>query len=157
MTIGERIYFQYGGFTMTSNPTVLRLAGTVLVLGSLALPASQLAAAQDQAQQQQSAQGASTKLSEQDREFLMKAAQGGMMEVEAAKLAQQRAADPDVKNFAQTLLKDHQAASEKLERIAKEKGITLPRALDDKHRKQLEELSKVKAEDFDRLFMSVWA
>jgi putative membrane protein len=150
---------------MSSNAFPFRLAGTVLVTGALALPAAGVLAAdeqkpsQQQSSQQQSGQQPSdasvqrAKLSEQDREFLVKAAQGGMLEVEAARLAQERASSAEVKEFAQTLLKDHQAANEKLQRIAADKGIALPKALDAKHKDELKKLSEARGEDFDRKFI----
>jgi putative membrane protein len=149
---------------MSSNAFPFRLAGTVLVTGALALPAAGVLAAdeqkpsQQQSAQQQSGQQPSdasvhAKLSEQDREFLVKAAQGGMLEVEAARLAQERASSAEVKEFAQTLLKDHQAANEKLQRIAADKGIALPKELDAKHKDELKKLSEARGEDFDRMFI----
>ena len=110
---------------MKATPLVARLAAALLFTAALAVPAGSLLAADEQ----QSAQGASTtksQLSEHDHKFLMDAAQGGMLEVEAARLATERASSADVKNFAQTLLRDHQAANEKLQRIAADKGVTLP-------------------------------
>jgi putative membrane protein len=149
---------------MSSNTFPFRLAGSVLLTGALALPAvGALAADEQKPSEQQSSQQQSgqpsdaaverAKLSEQDRDFLVKAAQGGMMEVEAARLAQERAASAEVKEFAQTLLKDHQAANEKLQRIAADKGIALPKELDAKHKAELKKLSDAKGEDFDRKFI----
>ena len=149
---------------MSSNSFPFRLAGTVLVTGALALPAAGVLAADEQkpAQQQSSEQQSEqpsdaaiqrAKLSEQDREFLVKAAQGGMLEVEAARLAQERAKSAEVKEFARTLLKDHQAANQKLQRIATDKGIALPKELDAKHKEELKKLSDAEGEDFDRQFI----
>lgn len=141
---------------MISSPFAVRLASSAVVIGALVFSAGQ-AAAQEQAQQQQqqqSAQGsARSELAKQDREFVTKAAQGGMLEVQAAQLARERAADPEVKRFAETLLKDHQAANQKLEGIAKQKGIDLPKELEAKHKNELDKLRQAKGEDFDRMFV----
>jgi putative membrane protein len=142
---------------MSCKKLPFHLAGTVLVAGALALPGPGALAADEpkpaQAEQPSDAAVERAKLSEQDREFLVKAAQGGMLEVEAAKLARERASSAEVKEFAQTLLKDHQAANEKLQRIAADKGIALPKELDAKHKDELKKLSDAKGEDFDRKFI----
>jgi putative membrane protein len=123
--------------------------------GALALPAY---AAQDQQQssqsvQQQDGQQAQGKLSAQDRKFMMEAAQGGMLEVEASRLAMERASSDEVKQFAQQLMKDHTDANEKLMQIAQDKGIQLPKQLDAKHKQQLSKLGQLKGEEFDRAYI----
>ena len=88
-----------------------------------------------------------------DREFFNKAAQGGLMEVEAAKLAMERASSADVKSFAQTLQRDHAAANQKLAQIAQQKGLQVPTQLDGKHKQELDKLARLKGEEFDKAFM----
>jgi putative membrane protein len=141
---------------MNLKPLAARIAGALLVTSAFSLPA--IAADEQSQSQHQSAQGAGatgahSQLSQSDRKFLMDAAQGGMMEVEAARLAMDHAVSADVKTFAQTLLRDHQAANEKLQRIAADKGVTLPKELDAKHKEELRKLSDAKGESFDRMFM----
>ncbi len=139
---------------MDRNHPVFRIAGTALLTAALALPAA-LAYAADTSSSQSSAKTSEDqgKLSAHDRDFLMKAAQGGMLEVEAARLAMDRAASNDVKTFAQTLMQDHTAANEKLQRIAAEKGVDLPKQLDAKHKADIDRLSKLNGEAFDRAFL----
>jgi putative membrane protein len=55
---------------------------------------------------------ASAALSSADSEFAMKAASGGIAEVQAAQLAEQRATSPQIKQFAQRMTTDHTAAIE---------------------------------------------
>src|SRR5689334_13429152 len=69
---------------------------------------------------------ASAALSSADREFAMKAASGGLAEVQAAQLAEQRATSPQVKQFAQRMITDHTAANTELQQIAKQAEISLP-------------------------------
>jgi putative membrane protein len=114
-------------------------------------PSSQSQSGQS-AQAQQAAQG-QAKLSQQDRKFMMDAAQGGMLEVEASRLALERASSEQVREFAQQLLKDHTDANEKLMQIAQDKGVKLPKELDAKHKQQLSKLGKLKGEEFDRTYM----
>ena len=59
--------------------------------------------------------------SDPDMSFYKDAAEGGMAEVQDANLAQQKATNPEVKDF-----KDHTAADDKLMSLAASKNITLP-------------------------------
>ena len=68
----------------------------------------------------------SSSLSSSDRNFLMKAAQGGMAEVDLGQLASQRASDPQVKQFAERMVADHGKANDQLKQIASSKNVTLP-------------------------------
>lgn len=62
-----------------------------------------------------------------DESFYHKAAEAGMSEVEAGKVAQSKATSPDVKEFAAMMVKDHSAANAKLMKIASAKGVKLPK------------------------------
>src|SRR5581483_12344469 len=114
---------------------------------------TQSQSAQTPAATGQSGQTQSEKLSRHDREFLMEAAQGGLMEVEIAKLAMERASNADVKSFAETLHRDHTAANQKLQQIAQQKGVQLPTELDSKHRREVDKLSKLQGQEFDKAFI----
>ena len=61
-----------------------------------------------------------------DASFYKNAAEGGIAEVEAGKLAQQKSSNPDVKNFGAMMVKDHTAANDKLKALADSKSISLP-------------------------------
>ena len=54
----------------------------------------------------------------------MKASQGGMTEVEAGKLAQEKGASQDVKDFGAMMVKDHTQNNEDLMALAQTKGVT---------------------------------
>ena len=71
---------------------------------------------------------AATKLSAQDKSFMMNAANGGMMEVEWGKLASQSAQNADVKKFGSRMVTDHSKANSELMALAKEEGLSLPAA-----------------------------
>jgi putative membrane protein len=62
----------------------------------------------------------------QDKMFMVKAAQGGLMEVQVADLAEQKATREDIKEFARKLKADHTAANQRLMAIAKERQVELP-------------------------------
>ena len=86
-----------------------------------------------------------------DKTFFEKAAAGGMFEVEAGKLAQQKGQDAKVKAYGAMLVNDHAAANDELKALAAKKGVTLPTALSRDMQKKLDKLGKEK--HFDRAFM----
>lgn len=88
-----------------------------------------------------------------DAEFATKAAVGGMAEVEFAKIALTKTVDPQIKAFADMMVKDHGKANEELMTLATGKNITLPTALDDEHQKKFDELSKLSGKDFDKEYV----
>jgi len=89
-----------------------------------------------------------------DHQFMMKAAQGGMAEVELGKLAQERGSSDAVKQFGQRMVEDHGKANEELMRIAQSKGVTPPTSLDSKAQSMKDKLSKLSGTAFDRAYMS---
>ena len=97
----------------------------MLVIVSCALVVSPARAQQTMpAQSADNRQGAS--LTSAERSFLMKAAKDGRMEVHGSQMAAERAENPEVKEFANKLVKDHQDANEELQTLAERKGVSLP-------------------------------
>jgi putative membrane protein len=93
-------------------------------------------------------------LDHSDKKFLTEAAEGGMMEVEAGKVAAAQATDPDVKAFGQKMVDDHTKANDKLKQLAADKGLTLPTDMGTMDKHNLDKLKKATGADFDRLYMS---
>jgi putative membrane protein len=91
-------------------------------------------------------------MSSKDRDFLMDAAMGGLMEVELGRLAAKQGASDAIKQFGQRMVDDHSKANEELTTLATSKGITLPTAIDDKQRQQVTKLSAMSGADFDRAY-----
>ncbi|HEU4434116.1 MAG TPA: DUF4142 domain-containing protein [Pyrinomonadaceae bacterium] len=89
-------------------------------------------------------------MSSKDRDFLMDAAQGGMMEVELGRLAAQNGMSEAVKQFGQRMVDDHGQANTELMSLATSKGITLPTELDEKHRAHVTKLTSLTGAEFDR-------
>jgi len=92
-------------------------------------------------------------LSGDDRTFVLKAAQGGLMEVEAGKAAQSKAQDAAVKQFAQRMVTDHSKANDELKALAKSKNVDVPSALDKSHQAHMDKLGKASGAAFDREYM----
>ena len=91
-------------------------------------------------------------LSSSDKDFLMDAAMGGLVEVELGRLATQKGTSEAVKQFGQRMVDDHSKANEELTTLASGKGITLPTALDEKHQKEMTKLSALSGAEFDRAY-----
>jgi putative membrane protein len=96
------------------------------------------------------AQGAS----EADRAFVGKVSQGGMYEVEASKLAMQRATAPDVKDVATTEVHDHEGVNLRLKQIASRTGIEVSATLNPEFQQRLDKLKAVSGSDFDQAYIA---
>lgn len=94
------------------------------------------------------------KMSSTDKSFVMKAAMGGMTEVELGQLALSQASSEDVKRFAQRMVDDHSKAGQELKQLAESKGMQVPAMLDNDHKKTKDKLSKLSGAAFDREYMS---
>lgn len=141
----------------------LQTASRVLFL-PLALLGSMLATAQDSSSQgatstsgttqtSQSESKARSGVAQSDKSFVMKAAQGGMAEVELGNLAREKAQSDQVKQFAQRMVDDHGKANEELKSIAQQKGIALPTSLPAMEQKHKDKLSGLSGEQFDHAYM----
>jgi putative membrane protein len=94
-------------------------------------------------------------LSSDDREFLTKAAQGGLLEVELGRLAAQKAQNADVKRFGQRMVDDHSKANTELKTLASAKGITVPTDLSAEGKEAQTKLSKLSGAEFDKEYMKL--
>jgi putative membrane protein len=90
------------------------------------------------------------KLSNDDRQFVMQAAQDGMAEVQLGKLAQQKASSGEVKQFGQMMVEHHSKGNSELEAIASKLGASPPKTLDQKHQEMMKKFEKLTGADFDR-------
>ena len=87
--------------------------------------------------------------------FLRKAAVGGIMEVEAAKIALKNASDQKVKDFATKMLADHTQANKELKSFAIEKKVITPDALPADDQIHLDEMKKMNGAAFDKHYMDM--
>ena len=91
--------------------------------------------------------------SARDRAFMIKAAQGGIAEVELSQLAVRRAASNEVKQYARQMIQDHGRTNNRLSQLAQQKGVTLPTEMDAQHQALREQLEKMSGRSFDRAYM----
>ena len=96
-----------------------------------------------------------TPLSKDDSMFVMEAAAGGMMEVEAGRIAQQNAVNQRVKDFGAMMVADHGKAGQDLANIASSHGISLPASLPADKQKHIDEMQKMTGKSFDQHYVSM--
>ncbi|WP_406826807.1 DUF4142 domain-containing protein [Pedobacter sp. KACC 23697] len=87
--------------------------------------------------------------------FLRKAAVGGIMEVEAAKVAAKNANSAAVKDFAAKMLADHTKANAELKALAVNKKVITPDALPADEQIHLDEMKKMTGAAFDKHYMDM--
>jgi len=94
---------------------------------------------------------------EDDAKFATEAANGGMAEVEFARVALTKTTNASIKDFANMMLNDHGKANEELKAIAADKNITLPTAIDNDHQQKLDKLTTKTGRDFDKDYADAMA
>jgi putative membrane protein len=91
----------------------------------------------------------------EDSSFVLEAAKGGMMEVEAGNLAQQNASSQRVKDFGAMMVRDHSAANNELKSMVSGRNFMLPDSLPADMRKHMNELKKLNGKAFDSHYVSM--
>jgi len=89
-----------------------------------------------------------------DKTFVGKVSQGGMYEVEASKLAGQKATAQNVKDVAFTEVHDHELVNSKLKKIATAAGVAIARPLNSTFQQRLDKLKSVASADFDAAYIA---
>ncbi len=85
-------------------------------------------------------------------DFVQNASIGGAFEVQSSQLALDRSQNSDIRAFAQNMVDDHTAASEKLMALLPNTDVPAAQikgGLDSKHQKMLDKLTADKDTDFD--------
>jgi putative membrane protein len=88
-----------------------------------------------------------------DADFFKRAAQAGIAEVEAGKLARDKGSSQDVKDFGAMMVKDHTAASEKLKSIASSENVDLPGNSGVKNMASKAKLEVLSGDAFDKAYI----
>ena len=89
---------------------------------------------------------------DKDAEFAVKAADGGMLEVQLGELAQTKGVSKEVKSLGKMLVEDHTKANEELKAFAQAKDISLPTTMSDHHQKIYDRIASKNGKDFDQAF-----
>jgi putative membrane protein len=90
-----------------------------------------------------------------DEKFMVKAANGGMMEVQLGKWANEHAMSKEVQMFGQHMMEDHQKANDQLKELAMKKMVTLPDSVDNDTKDKIKKLTEKKEKDFDKDYASM--
>lgn len=97
--------------------------------------------------------GSNQMMKSPDVKFAMKAAQGGMAEVQLGQLAAQKGGTPDVKAFGQQMVDDHTKANDQLKQVAAEQKMSLPTTMDPKDQALYTKLQGLSGTEFDKTYM----
>jgi len=95
-----------------------------------------------------------SKISNSDKEFVTKAAEGGKSEVELGRLAEQKGQSQDVKDFGKRMVTDHSKADQNLKEVAQKEGVTLPDRMDPESAALKQKLEKLSGAEFDKTYMN---
>lgn len=98
---------------------------------------------------------ARAEVTDQDKQFLAKASQGGMDEIKLSELAESKATNPQVKAFAHKMVVEHKALDMRMKPFAQAWGLTPPSGLDPDHQAEYDKLSGLSGADFDKEYMNV--
>lgn len=87
--------------------------------------------------------------------FVQTAAHGDLFEINAAKVALDKSKSDSVKDFAQMMVDDHTASTEKLKAAVAKSNVkvTIPTSLDKKHSDMLNKLKQSSASSFDQTYL----
>jgi len=87
-----------------------------------------------------------------DSMFASAAASGGLAELTLSELGLQKATDPELKKFSQTMIDEHSRVNQELTTLAAQKRLPLPRAADARAQFCAQSLAGLSGEEFDRCY-----
>ncbi len=93
-------------------------------------------------------------LSSTDKSFLEHVAQGADYELTLAKLAEQKATRTDLKEYARTIVDDHQQMNASLHQLADQKGLQLPTGMTHQQQAKIDRLNALSGPKFDQAYLS---
>ena len=85
-------------------------------------------------------------------DFVTKAGEAGIFEIQTSKLALQRSKNPEIVAFAKHMIHDHQAAATELKHVAMKDHIRVPAVLNHDMKGKYNDLAK-KGDDFDKKYV----
>jgi len=98
---------------------------------------------------------AHAEVTDQDKQFLTKASQGGFDEIKLSELAETKATNPQVKAFAHKMVVEHKALDMRMKPFAQAWGLTPPTSLDSDHQSEYDKLNSLSGGDFDKEYINV--
>lgn len=91
--------------------------------------------------------------SKEDQKSIHALSEANLAEVEAGKLAQQKAASDEVKKFGQHMVQDHGKMLDEIKQLAEKKNATIASGPNKEHRAAMKKLQAMSGESFDRAYM----
>jgi putative membrane protein len=96
-------------------------------------------------------------VTQDDKQFLIKAAQANVNEIALSRLAHTRASRQEVKAYAGKIVTDHTVLEKKLRPFAMAWSVTLPVHFDAAHKAEYKKLRHLSGAAFDKEYMNVIA
>lgn len=96
-----------------------------------------------------------TAVATNEANFLVEAANGGMTEVQAGQIAQEKATNDDVKKFAAKMVEDHTKLNDQLKSLASKLNVTIPSAINGNSQSMIDKLNNAKSVDFNKTYMDM--
>lgn len=90
-----------------------------------------------------------------DRDFMFRAAQGNLAEIQLSQLALQRSNNAQIRQYAQQMITDHSRVNQEMSNLAAAKGVNLPRQLDSQHQGLFRQLQQTPPARFDAAYMEI--
>jgi putative membrane protein len=94
-------------------------------------------------------------VTDQDKQFLSKASQGGVNEIKLSELAETKSTNAQVKAFAHKMVVEHKALAMRMKPFADAWKITPPMGPDADHQAEYDKLSGLSGADFDKEYLNV--
>ena len=79
---------------------------------------------------------------------------GNTAEIELSRIASERATNPEVKQFAQMMVRDHITAGNELKQVLTQHNMQVRDVMDEKHRDMAQELGRKNGSEFDHEYMA---
>jgi putative membrane protein len=93
-------------------------------------------------------------LSSLDREFMVMAAHSDQFEIRSSQLALEKGTSSQVKQYAQQMIQEHTASTQRLTQLASERGITLPTAPNSFQQAVIDQLAPLSGTQFDQAYLA---
>jgi putative membrane protein len=87
-----------------------------------------------------------------DHDFVEKATQGGLFEVESSQLALQKNITDEHRDFARMMIDDHGKANRKLSEFAQQVGCPVPKEMNREQRADVDDLRRLDGQEFERRY-----
>ena len=89
-----------------------------------------------------------------EQEFMIKAAQSNLAEIDMARIAKQKTQNDDVKDFANMIESDHTSALEDLADLMQNNGMSPSNALSPDAKADIEKITALSGDEMDREFVN---